>query len=77
MSFEKTKITTDPDQLITEQEAAFFLGVSRRALQAWRIKGSGPQYIRISARCIRYRRLDLIEWSENHLRSSTSEEVCA
>ena len=65
---------SDPDALSTEREAADFLGVSTRALQKWRATGSGPQFVRISSRCVRYRRRDLIAWAENRLKSSTAEE---
>jgi len=61
------------DALLTEEQGAAFIGVTRRAMQAWRINGSGPKYVRISARCIRYTVPYLKEWSENHLRTSTSQ----
>ena len=64
---------SDPKRLINEKEAAVFLGVTRRALQQWRLNGSGPKYVKISQRCVRYRRIELIKWSEERLRSSTSE----
>ena len=63
------------EQLIKEDDAASFVGVTRRALQQWRFNGSGPPYVRISKRCIRYRRKDLIHWSESFLRKNTSEEI--
>jgi predicted DNA-binding transcriptional regulator AlpA len=63
----------DPDALVAERQAADFLGVTTRALQKWRATGAGPRYVRISSRCIRYRRRDLIAWAESHLRSSTAE----
>ncbi len=66
---------SDPEALIKEKEAAEFIQVTRRALQNWRITGSGPRYIQISLRCIRYRRRDLIEWAQNKSRCSTSEGV--
>lgn len=59
--------------LIDESGAADFLDVSKRLMQAMRQIGNGPQYIRLSARCIRYRRIDLHAWSEDRLRSSTSD----
>jgi len=61
-------------QLIGEQAAGAFLNLTTRTLQGWRYKGGGPQYIRVSARCIRYRRADLREWAEARLRSSTSDQ---
>ncbi len=65
----------DLDALVTERQAADFLGVTTRALQKWRATGAGPRYVRISSRCIRYRRRDLIAWAESRLRSSTAEQV--
>jgi predicted DNA-binding transcriptional regulator AlpA len=60
------------DALLTEEEAAEFLGYSKRALQNWRHRGDGPPYIRISERAVRYRRRDLIEWCEDLTMESTS-----
>ena len=65
----------DLDALIPEDQAAEFLGFTARALQNWRIRGGGPRFVRISSRAVRYRRRDLIEWTEQHLVSSTSEAV--
>ena len=61
------------DRLINESEAADFVGYSVRSLQGWRVKGGGPQFIKVSARSIRYRRRDLIAWSESRIVSSTTE----
>ncbi len=63
----------DPDALATEREGADFLGVSTRALQKWRANGTGPRFCRISGRCVRYRRRDLISWAEARLKFSTSD----
>src|SRR4051794_38724568 len=51
----------DPDTLLTEVQAADFLNLSVRTLQAWRIKIAGPRFVR-AGRAIRYRRSDLIAW---------------
>lgn len=53
--------------LQTEAEAAEQLGVAERTLQTWRHRGSGPAYIRISSRCVRYRQRDLNAWLESRL----------
>ncbi len=69
-------LARDPDyldRLINENEAAGFVGYTTRALQGWRVKGGGPKFIKVSARSIRYRRRDLIDWAEAHLCSHTSE----
>ncbi len=59
--------------LIDEKEAGDFLGLTARTMQAMRQRGGGCRYIAVSARCIRYRRLDLRAWSEARLRTSTSD----
>ena len=59
--------------LVDEQAAAGFLSLTIRTLQGWRYRGDGPQYVRVSARCIRYRRADLRDWAEARLRTSTSD----
>lgn len=69
-------LARDPDyldRLINENEAASFIGYTIRALQGWRVKGGGPKFVKVSARSIRYRRRDLIEWAEDRLKASTSE----
>ncbi len=63
----------DSDALATERHAADFHGVTTRALQKWRATGTGPKFVRISSRCIRYRRRDLIAWTEVRIKSSTAE----
>lgn len=61
------------DRLLNERKAADFLGYSARALQNWRMRGGGPRFIKISARSVRYRKRELIEWCEAHVRANTSE----
>jgi hypothetical protein len=59
--------------LIEESPAARFIGVEPRTMQGYRQRGDGPPYIRLSFRCIRYRRIDLREWAEKRRRTSTSD----
>ena len=59
--------------LLTEREAAASIGLTPRFLQTRRMQGTGPAFVRISARCIRYRPTDIDAWAEEHLRVSTSE----
>jgi len=63
----------DADLLINETRAAELLNVNPRTLQQWRLRGTGPKFVRISSRCVRYRYRDLMRWAEDLLRSSTSE----
>ena len=59
--------------LIDEKAAGDFLGLSDRAMQKMRQTGGGPSFIRISSRCLRYRRADLRAWAEARIRNSTSD----
>ena len=59
--------------LIDEKAAATFLGLERRTMQGMRQRGGGPRYYFISSRCLRYRRIDLRDWVEARMRSSTSD----
>lgn len=54
--------TRADDALLSQKRVATMLSVSPRALEAWRIRGEGPAFIRISKRCIRYRRADVEAW---------------
>ena len=49
------------NDLVTEREAARILAVSKRTLQAWRMKGCGPPFVRVG-RAIRYRQSALDAW---------------
>lgn len=49
--------------LLREKQVAQELGLSVRALQAWRSKGVGPVYLKLG-RSVRYRREDLEAFME-------------
>jgi len=57
-----TALIVDPSALVTETDAARFLSVSIRTLQAWRVRGLGPPFVRVG-RAIRYQRNALIAWT--------------
>ena len=65
-------LSADPDAAYNETEAASFLGVSVRTLQAWRVRGGGPRYLKIG-RSVRYQRRALTSFQEKHSVGSTSE----
>ena len=60
-------------RLIGEKKAAEFVDLTVRTMQALRQRGGGPVYVRISSRCVKYRRIDLRTWAERRLRSSTAD----
>lgn len=59
--------------LLTTEQTAWVLGLKKRTLERWRIEGCGPKYLRLSARCIRYRQSDLDAWLDGRVRRSTSD----
>lgn len=76
MVFDRQNVTEGmvaAELLLREPEAARLLAVTPRALQAWRRTGTGPQYVRISGRCIRYRLGDIKAWATARVCRSTSE----
>jgi predicted DNA-binding transcriptional regulator AlpA len=67
------KLASDTDGLLVETEAAQFLSLSVRTLQAWRHRGIGPSFIR-AGRAVRYRRADILGWiADNTVSSARSE----
>ena len=60
-------------ELIGEKSAAKFVDLSVRSIQGYRSKGGGPRFVKISSRCVKYRRIDLREWVEARVRTSTSD----
>lgn len=57
---------------MTPKQAAGFLNVSERSLEAMRRRGDVPTYHKVG-RLVRYAPSDLREWMQNHRVSSTSQ----
>jgi hypothetical protein len=52
----------EADDMLTPKEVAAELRITERALAAMRSRGTGPPYLRVTERTIRYSRTDLAEW---------------
>lgn len=63
----------EKDKLCSAGEAAELLGISPQTLAHWRVRGTGPRYIVLSARCVRYRSSDIRAWLNERERASTAE----
>ncbi len=51
------------DELLDQRQAATRLGLpSARTLEAWRHRGYGPPFLRLSPRLVRYRASDIEQW---------------
>jgi hypothetical protein len=60
----KGKATAEEREMLSEQEAAAWLGLAVKTLQNWRWQGRGPGFIKLGPRRapIRYRLSDLREY---------------
>lgn len=63
--------------LMNESQSAAYLGsLTAKTLQAWRVRGGGPAFIKVG-RLVRYRQSDLDAWIESRRHESTSKLVVA
>jgi len=69
----QTEIKYDPQQLLTTEQAASLLSVSKNTLEVWRCHGGSPKFIKRGSRFVRYRVQDLLDWIAEGETSSTSE----
>ena len=61
----------DPDQLLSTNQLANWVGRSAAWFEKLRLDGGGPRYLRISRRCIRYRLADVVDWLRERERIQT------
>ena len=61
------------ETLLTVEEAAMRLKISKHTLNRWRVTGEGPPFIKYGPRLVRYRDAALDEWERKRTRASTSE----
>ena len=66
-------IPEHPDVLLFTIEAAFLLGLSLRTLEALRLRGGGPLFVKVTPRAVRYRRCDIDAFIEARRRKTTSD----
>jgi len=59
--------------LLNERQAAEIIGTTPRFLQQRRQAGTGPRFLRLSHRCVRYRQSDIDAWLDGLSKRSTSE----
>ena len=60
------------DESLTTQDVADWLGVSTQFLEISRHRGTGPRYVELSPRQIRYLRGDVRAWLKKRSRFSTA-----
>jgi hypothetical protein len=58
--------SNDDDELLTTEEAAEFLDLSKSFLQKARGSGTGPPFIELAARVVKYKKSSLRKWRDEH-----------
>jgi predicted DNA-binding transcriptional regulator AlpA len=61
----------EDESLATPKDVAEHLAVTEAHLAQQRYRGSGPRYIKVGGRSVRYRWSDVREWVEQQTRSRT------
>lgn len=64
------------ERRLTTDELAHYFRVSRVTVEAWRLRGEGPRFLKVGNRIL-YRHADVLAFEESRLRTSTSEAAAA
>src|SRR6266571_4791119 len=65
--------TGNPDDLLSTEAVADWLGCSTQFLEVGRSKGYGPKYVRLSTRRVRYLRSSVLTWLTSREHAGTAE----
>lgn len=60
---------------LTTSQVGELLGLSTGALAQMRFKGTGPLYVKLGGRSVRYRQDDVEQWIEERIRRRTDERT--
>lgn len=61
------------DSLLSADQASSWLSLSKSTLAKMRLRGDGPNYIRLGLRRVAYRKQDLEDWVNTNRFRSTSQ----
>ena len=62
----------EPWLIVSEVDAAVMVSLSVRTLQRLRVVGGGPQFVKLTARRVGYRIVDIEAWVASRVFASTS-----
>lgn len=68
---ETTNHASAPPPYLTTREAADLLRLRPQTLRAWRVRGTGPAFIRLGSRIL-YRHADVEAWLEERTFTNTT-----
>lgn len=55
-------LASEEDILLTPDDVARMMRVSRRTVSTWRYRGKGPRYVHVTHNCVRYRMSEVRKW---------------
>lgn len=55
------------DGYLTSAQLAARLNVTPVTVRTWRQRGQGPDYIKVTPRCVRYALSDVERWERDHI----------
>jgi predicted DNA-binding transcriptional regulator AlpA len=61
------------DTLLTVEDAAAHLKISKHTLNRWRVTGEGPPFIKYGPRLVRYLVTTLDVWAQERMFANTSQ----
>ncbi len=69
--------TVTPGALASPADVAKYLGISVAALAQQRFKGTGPRFVKINGRSVRYRWSDVVAWLDGQTFERTDNQRAA
>ncbi len=60
--YETKRYRDDCDKLMSTAAVSEYLGIAESTLALYRVMGTGPKFIKVLNRMVRYRRRDVEEW---------------
>ena len=68
----KLKSFEDLPPVLTADDVAKLLGLAKETLNVWRVRGDGPEYIKVG-RLVRYKRDAILDYVEGRVKKHTSQ----
>mgnify|MGYP001252995586 FL=1 len=68
----KLKSFEDLPPVLTADDVAKLLGIAKETLNVWRVRGNGPEYIKVG-RLVRYKRDAILDYVEGRVKKHTSQ----
>ena len=68
-------VTGEEDILLTPDDVATMMSVSRRTVSTWRYRRQGPRYVHVTHNCVRYRMPEVRKWLNDQEKQEQKQEV--